>query len=241
MEYSEYMSKKRTTNNRLYEDYFKRTFTLPKDFDEKDPKKIKVFGERLSAVLEATKSRNKEISTKTHTTQDGRTCDLAIEGPKYCDVTTAKKLAERLGLTAANISRYIHGKNQSVPTQYFLHLYDIFGVTPHYLAGYTDNMYGTLLLDSNREIVCNDGIPVEICDPMTPIFSVQDYVRSQFTNLLFESPEHFSTLTDLMYADEIVRNGAFAILRVYLDAQKNNATIRTKAIPKKGSKMETPK
>lgn len=221
MEYSEYMSKKTSTNNRLYEDYFKRTFTLPKDFNEKDPKKIKVFGERLSAVLEAAKSRNNEIITRKHKTKDGRECDLALEGPMYCDVTTSKKLAERLGLTAANISRYIHGKNQSVPTQYFIHLYDIFGVTPHYLTGYTDNMYGTLKLDSNREIVCEDGIPIEICDPMTPIFSVQDYVLSQFTNLLFESPEHFSTLTDLMYADESVRNGAFAILRTYLDVSSD--------------------
>lgn len=220
MEYTEYLSAKRITNSRLYKEYFDRIFTMPKDFDAKDKEKIAVFGERLSAVLEAAKNRNKEITTRKHVTKDGRECDLVIDGPNYCDVTNAKKLAERLNVTESNISRYIHGKNLSVPEHFFIHLYDIFGVTPHYLTGYTTDMYASLRLDDNREIVRKDGLPVEIKDPMTPIFSMQEYVRSQFTNLLFESPEHFSILTDLLCADENVRSGGFAILRTYLDVHR---------------------
>ena len=241
MEYTEYIPIKRASNSSLFKKQFDRTFTMPKDFDPKDKDKIKVFGERLRMVLSTVEDRNSQIITKKHVTKDGRKCDIVLEGPKHCDVTSAKKLAARLNVTEANISRYINGKNLSVPMHFFIHLYDIFGVTPHYLTGYTENMYATLQLDNNREPVKKDGVNVEILDPMTPLFSAQQYVQAQFTNLLFESPDHFTTLTDLMYADEIVRNGAFAILRVYLDAQKNNATIRTKAIPKKGSKMETPK
>ena len=204
----------------IFQDYYYRTFTMPNNFDAKSKETIRIFGERLQNVLEAAKSRSKEIATKKHDTTGNGEYDLMAGGPLYCDVTTAKKLAERLNVTEANISRYIHGKNQSVPTHFFIHLHDIFGVTPHYLTGYTNDMYASLRLDDNREIVRKDGLPVEIKDPMTPIFSMQEYVRSQFTNLLFESPEHFSILTDLLCADENVRSGGFAILRTYLDVHR---------------------
>lgn len=222
MEYIEYMSAKRTADSRMFQDYYYRTFTMPNNFDAKSKETIKIFGERLQNVLEAAKSRSKEIATKKHDTTGNGEYDLMAGGPLYCDVTTAKKLAERLNVTEANISRYIHGKNQSVPTHFFIHLHDIFGVTPHYLTGYTNDMYATLQLDDNLEIVRKDGIPVELHDPMAPIFSVQEYVRSQFANLLYESPEHFSTFTELMFADENVKNGGFEVLRTYLNVLRRS-------------------
>lgn len=223
MEYIEYVPLNRTTPDAQFKQYFEKLFVMPRDFDPKDKKRIKIFGERLQTLLDTANENNKKIQAVVGTNPQGETVRIAIEGPKHCDVTTAKELAKRLNVTAAAISQYIHGSNLSVPCHFFIYLYDIFGATPHYLTGYAQEVTGTLRLDENREPVLKDGNPIELIEPMSYIFSAQQYVNTQFTRLLFESPEHFSTVTDLLYADENVRNGGFAILRTYLDVQKNNS------------------
>lgn len=228
MEYIEYIPLNRTTPDTQFHEYFKKLFVMPKDFDPKDKQRITIFGERLKTLLETADKNNRDIKTVEKIGPQGETVRIAVEGPKHCDVTTAKQLANRLNVTASAVSQYIHGANPSVPCHFFIHLYDIFGATPHYLTGYAKEVTGTLQLDENREPLLKDGKPIELIEPMTYIFSSQRYAYEQFTRLLFESPEHFSTVTDLLYADENVRNGGFAILRTYLDVQENNNVIGKK-------------
>lgn len=233
MEYKEYIVLDRVRTEKQLKQQFDRMFRMPKGFNAKDEQRIKIFGDRLRTVLKTVEQRNNLIETVEYVNRDGKKYDLPLKGPKRCDVNNAKKLAERLNVTEANISRYINGKNRSVPVHFFFALYDIFGVSPHYFAGYTENMDAILQLDDDGEIVCKDGVPVELIDPMTDVFSAQQYVHSQFTSLLYESPEHFTTITDLLYADEHVRDGGFAILRTYLDVQKSNDMGNTKNKAKK--------
>lgn len=224
MGYTEYVTFDREVSSEAFRQEFEMIFKMPKDFNPKDEYRIKVFGERLKAVIKSVEQRNSEIEEVEHRDKKGKLRTIAISGPKYCDINTARKLAEKLGITEANISRYIHGENRSVPMHFFFQLYDIYGATPHYLTGYTDEIGATLRLDIDGEIVYKDGEPVKLVSPMVPIFSLQQYVQKQFSELLFSSPKQFSTITDLLYSSKDVREEAFRLLRQYLDSQKGTAT-----------------
>lgn len=220
MGYTEYVTIDREVFSKSFKQEFEMIFKMPKSFDPKDEYRIKIFGERLKAVIKSVKQRNSEIEEIEHLDSKGNLRTITIRGPKYCDITTARKLAERLDITEANISRYIHGENKSVPMHFFFQLYDFFGATPHYLTGYTDEIDSTLRLDADGEIVYKDGTPVKLICPMVPIFSTQQYVQEQFSELLFSSPEQFSTITDLLYAKKDVRTEAISMLRNFLESQK---------------------
>ena len=223
MGYTEYVTLDRTVSSETFRKEFELIFRMPKGFDPKDQYRVKVFGERLNEVIESVEQRNSMIKEIEHWDRKGKLRTISLSGPKYCDVTTARKLAERLHISEANISRYIHGVNKSIPMHFFFDLYDIFGATPHYMAGYTDEIDTILRLDSDGEIVYKDGLPVKLVCPMVPIFSSQQYVHEHFSELLFSSPQHFSTITDLLYADKSLQEEAFSVLRQYLDLRKKDS------------------
>lgn len=207
---------------------FKALFTMPENYDPKDKKTIKVFGERLRYLLQTAEERNKE-NEAFYTLDEARATftQLPIGKLKQCQVFTAKELAQKLGVSGAAISQYMKGSIVTVPEQHFFALYDIFGATPHYLTGYVDGICERLVLDDNRKPVYENEQLCIVEDPFTHGMYLEKYAFYLFESLLYSSYEEFTIFSDFLSADKQIQNGGFAILRAYLDSHK--AVVESKA------------
>lgn len=212
---------------------FKALFTMPEDYDPKDKKTIKVFGERLRYLLQTAEERNKE-NEAFYTLDEARASflQLPIGKLKQCQVFTAKELAKKLGVTGAAISQYMNGNIVSVPEQHFFTLYDIFGATPHYLTGYVNGICERLVLNDDRKPVFENGQPRVVEDNFTHGMFLERYAFYLFDTLLYSSFERFSIFSDFLNADRTIQDGGFAILKAYLDSHKTVTEQKAKNTPR---------
>ena len=200
---------------------FKAIFTMPENYDPRDRETVLIFGKRLKYLLETAEKRNKENEAfYSYDEEHASWNQLPIGKIKQCLVFTEKDLATALGVTKPAISQYINGRNGSVPDQYFFRLYEIFGVTPHFLTGYVDDVCERLVLDDERRPVYENGQLCTKVDSFTHGMFLERYAYYQFETLLYSSFERFSIFSDFLSADRIIQDGGFAILKAYLDSHK---------------------
>lgn len=192
-----------------YFSFYTLLTTLPKDYDVNDPENIAIFGQRLRYVRETVEERNNQIDRDDNGTH--------LTGPKYCEIKTAKSLAKALGVTPTTIKDYENGAYGTVPIKYLLDLYDIFGVTPHFLLGLTSDYDKVLSLDKDRNICYKDGKPEELDFPLSYPISLQRQAHNAIGDLMWHDPEKFQILGRLLTANKSVRETGFSILRAYLD------------------------
>lgn len=66
---------------------------------------------------------------------------------------TLEELAEKVGTSKQNISRYETGQTAKVPYDKILKLADVFGVSPGVLMGWEDNRKSYQLTDDEEQII----------------------------------------------------------------------------------------
>lgn len=196
-----------------FADVYESLTIYPPDFDPKDPDRIKIFAKRLKESREQVTKRNGEIKYwQNH----------PIEGPRYCCVTTQEEVASWLGLSVQRISQYENGKIKAIPTEYLVAFYDMFGVSPHYLLGYTDE-YDELLASRNGELLKKeDGTYVIVKEPISfPVLS-QKTVVTILTRLVWKKAQWFLTLCKFLRASDQTMETGFKILDVLLESEKKS-------------------
>ena len=184
---------------------------IPPDFNKKDPKRIKVFAERLRKSREAVVERNAQIKYE---------YGHAIAGPRYCNVTTQKQVAEWLGITEASVSNYENGKIREIPLKHLVAFYDMFDVTPHYLLGYTDSPEKILAVRKGKLITDDEGKYMTIEYPMNhPILSQKKAINI-LSILSWRKTDWFITLSNFLRADDQTLELGFKLLKVLLESSK---------------------
>ena len=144
----EKMLQRRPIVDAEFSDLYEKLTLMPHNFNKKDPRRIKVFAERLRNSRESVTKRNKDIQYRNgHDT----------EGPRYCNITTQDQVAKWLGITPARVSQIESGKIREIPMDYLIAFYDMFDVTPHYLLGYTDSPDETLAVLKEDFLVDKNG------------------------------------------------------------------------------------
>lgn len=191
-------------------DFQEMYLKMPKGYNPTDKVLIKTFGERLGTVRKEISKRNAQIQY---------VGDFQLKGPKYCTIKTQTDLANALGVSQAMISKYESGDMTEIPEDLFLKLYDIYGVTPHYLLGYTHEWDRHLVIDKNGEPKKNKaGEIIEAINPLEQNYSMQSMVEDMVQNIIWTAPNQFAVIVKLMTANEKIRNNGIEMIRLYLEA-----------------------
>lgn len=185
---------------------------IPPHFDKKDPERIKIFAERLRQSREAVAERNAQIKY---------VYGHEIEGPRYCNVTTQKQVAEWLGITEARVSQYENGKIIEIPMKHLVAFYDMFDVTPHYLLGYTDSPDKNLAVRKGMLLTDDEGKYKTVEYPMKhPILSQKKAINI-LSILSWRKTDWFITLTRFLRADDQTLELGFKLFKGLLESSKS--------------------
>lgn len=171
----------------ISDEEYERIRHYPKSYDLSDPANVKVFAERL-------RQARKDYYTR---------LDNMVNTSEYYNIKHKKKisqseLAEQVGLTAMEISKYERGEIKEIPINRFREICFFLDVTVHYLLGLVDKPEQSLLLDENGDYILKDGKPQVVispmqCDPPSVVKANEGY-----RNLLLGDPELYWRINDII-------------------------------------------
>lgn len=188
--------------DQLEQDAYEECGRPPKGFDPKDPQQIQRFSERLRGI--------REIRRAEYSSEDKRTTSWL-----------AKNLAAELHVSPMTVSKYENAKNKSIPTNHLRRICAFYGVSPHYLPGYTDGQLDYLWLEKDGTIRRDEnGKPRILHSAMQ--FAPASYLEAAdaYKNLYLEDTELFWILHEIVVSTREKRTRYRTVLSALLELNK---------------------